>query len=639
MFDLLDAICPPFLKDDMYNVDKTYTLSEKMLHTRISHVPDWFETKHFFTNLLNKNPLVPSNYDPSTEAVKVFLSDENSCASYSSNFHKLQQHPKFGVFLHTWKREVHAILRRSPRLSGLPPITTGATTSCPKGTPPVSRISSGEITIELFDFLSEFGPIDPKFLIHKKIKLVKGSCMFLVSKTAKISRIVCPEPSHNALVQRWIGLDMRTLLMEHGIDLSIAPENHKMLAELASSHGGLTTDDLTSASHLASYVELVKYLLPRSWYAWCNAARSHYVKTVDENYWELQHFMTNGNGFCFELETIIFFSMLRACALHHGCVDSRQPHRALTTHGADFSSVRRLVDLYCFGDDLIYDSSLTSIVRSVCKNVGFKTNLTKSFSEGYFRESCGGDYWNGHNIRPIYMKGDLSDVSIRYVLANLIFQKYGAKAPYWIRRARLLLLRSIPNAQRHWGPERLGHVVLHTEFRSRYRIRKSKWRWTQPTLISKPKDYVSFGNLVNEGLEMRTTIQLISAGFMGGWGVNSPKLCQTPLAEGAPCGTCKVCTSPPKYKAVFPKPGTDFISVTQYTGYYERPSLVDETDPLSVFRIRTSMPRRMSCNDYAGVSAREKFKLLSKLLGIMKYRESTLPRLELVQEIVIDFDF
>lgn len=639
MFDLLDKICPSYLQEDMYNVDKTCTPNAKMLQTRIAHVPDWFKTKQFFTNLLNKNPLVPSDYDPSTEAMKVFMNDENECASYNRNFYKLREHPKFGAFLRTWKREVHAILRRSPRLSGLPPITTGATTSCPKGTPPVSRISNGEITFELFEYLSSFGPIDPKFLIHKKIKLVKGSCMLLVSKTAKISRIVCPEPSHNAMVQRWVGLDMRGLLMEHGVDISTAPETHKMLAELASLYGQLTTDDLTSASHLASYVALIEFLLPRAWFSLCNASRSHYVQMNNESYWELQHFMTNGNGFCFELETIIFFSMLRACALHSGCVDERQPHRVLTTHGSDYSSVRRMVGLYCFGDDLIYDSSLTSIVRSVCKNVGFKTNLTKSFSDGTFRESCGGDFWNGCDIRPIYMKGDLNDVSTRYVLANLIFQKYGKTPPYWIRRARLLLLRSIPNAQRHWGPTWLGHVVLHTEFRSRYRVRESKWRPTIPTLISKPKEYISFGTLVNEGLENRTTLQLLSAGYMVGWGVNSPKQCQAKLADGAPCGSCKVCMEPPKYKAVFPKPGTDFISVTQFTGYYDRSSQVDETDPLSVFRIHSNMPRRMSCKDYAGVSTREKNKLLSKMLGILKYRESTLPRLDETREIVIDFDF
>lgn len=57
--------------------------------------------------------------------------------------------------------------------------------------------------------------------------------------------------------------------------------------------------------------------------------------------------------------------------------------------------------IFIYGDDIIvprkwYDSAITALSK-----VGLRANTSKSFTKGHFRESCGGDYFNGNDVTPV----------------------------------------------------------------------------------------------------------------------------------------------------------------------------------------------------------------------------------------------
>jgi hypothetical protein len=73
-----------------------------------------------------------------------------------------------------------------------------------------------------------------------------------------------------------------------------------------------------------------------------------------------------------------------------------------------------------YGDDIIcpkYSSTLTIKLLKIC---GFETNEKKSFTEGPFRESCGGHFFNGIDISPFYIRKPVDTVSRMIWLLNTL---------------------------------------------------------------------------------------------------------------------------------------------------------------------------------------------------------------------------
>jgi hypothetical protein len=93
--------------------------------------------------------------------------------------------------------------------------------------------------------------------------------------------------------------------------------------------------------------------------------------------------------------------------------------------------------------------------------------MDKTFAEGPFRESCGGDFFNGVPVRAHFIE-ELPDEPHKWIsLANglrRLATDHSDDDPRWsvIRRAWLRALDPIPSSIRRCrGPEALGDVVLH----------------------------------------------------------------------------------------------------------------------------------------------------------------------------------
>lgn len=215
-----------------------------------------------------------------------------------------------------------------------------------------------------------------------KINVVKGNVLFTVPKNTEIDRCACKEPDLNMYLQRGYGAAIRRHLKRVGIDLNDQSRNRD-LARYGSESGTLATLDLSSASDSISS-ELVYQFLPDIWFTTLNALRSP-ITVIDGEEHVNEMFSSMGNGFTFELESLLFYCISRAVAFHLG--------------------IPGVISVY--GDDIIIPSDIADDLTFVLGVLGFEVNTKKSFSKGPFRESCGGHYWNGLDITPFYVKAPL----------------------------------------------------------------------------------------------------------------------------------------------------------------------------------------------------------------------------------------
>lgn len=250
--------------------------------------------------------------------------------------------------------------------------------------------------------------------------VVTGSKVTTVPKDAKCDRIIAIEPLLNMFYQKGIGGLMRKRLRMHGCDLNDQVINQS-LALRGSLDNSLATIDLSSASDSVAR-GLVEFLLPADWLQFMNATRSNYTTAFGEKIF-LQKYSSMGNGFTFELESLIFLALCRAVretveprghrpplgsnvqALNSAIEDLNWNFFPFNPNGKTRSRMDSVVSVY--GDDIIVDSHMAPKVIALLETCGFATNVDKTFIDGPFRESCGKHYFLGHDVTPLYVKADI----------------------------------------------------------------------------------------------------------------------------------------------------------------------------------------------------------------------------------------
>jgi hypothetical protein len=214
----------------------------------------------------------------------------------------------------------------------------------------------------------------PCSILSLKEYWVQGNTLLIVPKNAKTGRSICYEPHMNIRLQLTVGDLIRRRLEQSGVDLSDQSVNQRR-AQHGSIHGHLSTIDLRSASDTLA-LEVVRELLPDDWFQLLDQLRSRYTQWPDGSWLWNEKFSSMGNGFTFELESLIFFAIC--------------------------SAVSEGVTVY--GDDLVVPTENFSSCCEALELFGFRINERKSFSSGHFRESCGGDYFRGQRVTPAYLR-------------------------------------------------------------------------------------------------------------------------------------------------------------------------------------------------------------------------------------------
>lgn len=232
----------------------------------------------------------------------------------------------------------------------------------------------------------------PASLASSEFITVPGCRATAVPKNAKTMRFIAIEPSGNIFVQLGFGALLRGCLRRAGIDLNDQTINQR-LAELAE-RCGLATIDLKAASDTICW-ELVWLLLPFRWAFALDSVRSQQI-LVDGEWVKLHKFSSMGNGFTFELETLIFWALTKAVCdveMHTGRIS-------------------------VYGDDIICPGSAVRTLRRVMDFCGFTVNTKKTHYHSLFRESCGEHFFGGVNVTPIYQKERLETLEAYYRFHN-----------------------------------------------------------------------------------------------------------------------------------------------------------------------------------------------------------------------------
>lgn len=207
-----------------------------------------------------------------------------------------------------------------------------------------------------------------------------------VPKSTKTYRMVTTQCSldmyfqlglHEFLIQRLEEL--------YGFSLDTQADINKAWARLGSIDGHFCTVDSTMASDSIYLDPLVNAnILPR-WFGELLKTLQPRLLTYKDKVIKVSMCGTQGCGYTFALMTLILYCV----------VDS-----AYELIGITPTPQNRGV----FGDDIVCVKRSYDLLIRAMELVGFIPNKEKSFSEGGFRESCGGDYLNGYPVRPVFIR-------------------------------------------------------------------------------------------------------------------------------------------------------------------------------------------------------------------------------------------
>jgi hypothetical protein len=414
-------------------------------------------------DFLRKHASLPCTFDRRLTAMTKYMEAERACTKANVTFSRLNSRHfadtdemRIDSFCRSVKREVSEVLGRVPN-EVHPRFGPGATVgdrgryttvvdkmvSVPTITPEAT------ILLELWKHSAWGREYLRRTEKRGLIRPVDFGRFVTVPKDAKTDRSIEIQPSINVFYQLGVGAAMRSGLKRWGIDLDNGQALHRQVAAYASETGQYSTIDLSSASDTISK-EVVKALLPNDWYELLDTLRTRKSLMPHGKKLLLSKFSAMGNGYTFELETLIFASLVRG-TLHELGLPKRP--------GRDF---------WVYGDDIIVPSCATRAVLAVLKYFGFTPNASKTFSTGQFRESCGGDFFGGRPVRPHYLKDEPNEPHDLISLANGL-RRCWIRLEDGRRRARLVavwhwVLDQVPSDLRGLrGPESLGDIVVHDD--------------------------------------------------------------------------------------------------------------------------------------------------------------------------------
>lgn len=237
----------------------------------------------------------------------------------------------------------------------------------------------------------------------------------VVPKNWKTGRTIACEPSGSLPLQLAFDSYVKSRLVPHGIDLSDQLRNREC-ARVGSIDGSFATVDLKQASDLCA-LNTVHLLFPEKWAQYLTDIRSHFGVLPDNSLIKYEKFSSMGNGATFAMETLIFLAACRAVG-----------------------SPKALV----YGDDIAIEPEFVEPLRRVLHFLGFRVNTDKTYATGLFRESCGGQYYNGMDITPFYARGSFDHKPNAVLLINSMAARSIPEGHCWAYLKKLVQEGNLP---------------------------------------------------------------------------------------------------------------------------------------------------------------------------------------------------
>jgi len=451
--------------------------------------------KYLLGSILKKYPWEASGYDKQAEALKTWKQAERNCSAYNLRGWKaLMCDGKPSEALQLMQQFCLNVLGAVPDLDRLTQKMRhgpGATTSSRrseanpyfKNMALPYRVASNALDLAkwtistderwigvLESHLRDKYGIQPWCILNQDafwaevLSPENTNRVSFVPKTVKTDRSIAVEPLLNVYLQLGVDGFIRHRLKRWGVNLDDQTRNCELARQGSLKECGDSpcTLDLSNASDSVS-MRLVKLLLPPDWYRLLCTLRSSKGLLPDRTVERYAKLSSMGNGYTFAIESLVFTAVAYAASVQ--------------TRGFYH---RDLISVY--GDDIIVPKD--QYRRTVCllEDCGFTLNQSKSFSSSNTRESCGTDWIQGVNIRPVLL--DERPETIMQVLAhrNLLHRWAALHLGVSLESVDQFLARYIPRDclrgpcsdmefDTYWHDEKPGMYHNSTYWFKRYAVR------------------------------------------------------------------------------------------------------------------------------------------------------------------------
>lgn len=226
------------------------------------------------------------------------------------------------------------------------------------------------------------------------------SKLHAVLKDLTKPRLITAEPSENMFCQQNVRQFMYERVAHSWLGRFIKFDDqsqNRLLALRGSLDGSVATLDMRNASDsIECRVVGNTFRVNSTLLAALAATRTRFcdVSQGDDasRIVELNKYSTMGNATTFPVQSLVFLSAALACVSEHEVINP-SCYKGPRDDGG-------LVSI--FGDDIIVPTKVARTVVSLLECLALEVNVTKSFMEGPFRESCGVDAFRGVDVTPAY---------------------------------------------------------------------------------------------------------------------------------------------------------------------------------------------------------------------------------------------
>jgi hypothetical protein len=248
-----------------------------------------------------------------------------------------------------------------------------------------------------------------------------------VPKTQKTPRIIAIEPTCMQYMQQGLmevfvesieGHDKHSWIVGF-----LDQQPNQLLAQEGSLTGKLATLDLSEASDRVSN-QLVIEMLDRHTLTReaVQACRSTKADVPGHGVLRLAKFASMGSALTFPMEALVFSTLIFLA------IEKEQRVPLTLSRVKAFQGKVRV-----YGDDIIVPVEYVRSVIEYLELFGFKVNSGKSFWNGSFRESCGRDFYDGHDVSIVRVRTRLPSSlrSVPEIVSTVSLRNQLYKAGLW----------------------------------------------------------------------------------------------------------------------------------------------------------------------------------------------------------------
>jgi len=335
------------------------------------------------------------------KVVRSFINCEQDLKRLDKNLDALELDELARLFAMAFGDEVDQVNQEIDLFELSPGHGPGATADRKKGNSKFVQTEWPERLESVFPYLEY---VIPNMRYYKQIRQVqflkpgqeRPVKVTLVPKTRKTPRVIAIEPTAMQYMQQALMRSLVPKLESNQFQFLgfIDQAPNRQMAMDGSLTGRLATLDLSEASDRV--LNSIVLRLTRAWPSFSEAlqasrSRSAFLPTGQRV--RLSKFASMGSALCFPVEAMVFCTIvLYGIQL----AENRRLSRS------DLVGLRGRVRVY--GDDIIIPVNYTEEVVASLESFGLKVNHGKSFWTGKFRESCGGDFYDGTDVTPVRLK-------------------------------------------------------------------------------------------------------------------------------------------------------------------------------------------------------------------------------------------